>query len=573
MRFSQYFLPTLKEDPGDSDIISHSLSIRAGLIRKIASGLYAFLPAGYRVLKKIENIVREEMNNAGAQEILMPVIQPAEMWQQSNRWDEYGSDMFKLADRNERDFCLGPTHEEMITTLTAADIYSYKDLPVNLYQIQVKFRDEIRPRYGLMRAREFIMKDAYSFAASEEQLDKDYEAMYAAYSRIIERIGLKYKVVEADTGLIGGKSSHEFVILAQNGEETIAYCDKCGYAANTDNAKFRLKTIFGESNGADKENKNLEEVYTPDVKTIEELSNYLQEPPQKIIKTIVIKNMEGSVFAFLLSGDRTLNISKAEKYLGAKLEFINEEDNVHKLPIGFVGPAGLKKEIKIYADYSIHGKSNLISGANKINYHYKNVNIERDFDVNGWGNFTYPVPGDLCEDCNMELNYDKGIEVGHIFKLGTKYSEKLNGKFLDGDGKLKPYIMGCYGIGITRMLAAAIEQSHDEKGIIWPKSIAPFTVSIISTNMNEEKLKNAAERTYEMLMKNKVEVIYDDRDISAGIKFKDSDLTGVPVKLIFGKKFLKDEIIDIEYRNKAEKIEIKLNDLENFLKKLTSLNE
>ncbi|MCL6087934.1 MAG: proline--tRNA ligase [Actinobacteria bacterium] len=573
MRFSQYFLPTLKEDPGDSDIISHSLSIRAGLIRKIASGLYAFLPAGYRVLKKIENIVREEMNNAGAQEILMPVIQPAEIWQQSNRWDEYGSDMFKLADRNERDFCLGPTHEEMITTLTAADIYSYKDLPVNLYQIQVKFRDEIRPRYGLMRAREFIMKDAYSFAASEEQLDKDYEAMYAAYSRIIERIGLKYKVVEADTGLIGGKSSHEFVILAQNGEETIAYCDKCGYAANTDNAKFRLKTIFGESNGADKENKNLEEVYTPDVKTIEELSNYLQEPPQKIIKTIVIKNMEGSVFAFLLSGDRTLNISKAEKYLGAKLEFINEEDNVHKLPIGFVGPAGLKKEIKIYADYSIHGKSNLISGANKINYHYKNVNIERDFDVNGWGNFTYPVPGDLCEDCNMELNYDKGIEVGHIFKLGTKYSEKLNGKFLDGDGKLKPYIMGCYGIGITRMLAAAIEQSHDEKGIIWPKSIAPFTVSIISTNMNEEKLKNAAERTYEMLMKNKVEVIYDDRDISAGIKFKDSDLTGVPVKLIFGKKFLKDEIIDIEYRNKAEKIEIKLNDLENFLKKLTSLNE
>lgn len=569
MRFSKYFLPTLKEDPSDSDIISHSLSIRAGLIRKVASGIYTFLPLGFKILKKIENIIREEMNDAGAIEIFMPVMQPAEIWQQSNRWYEYGPEMFKLVDRNERDFCLGPTHEELITTMASSDIYSYKDLPVNLYQIQVKFRDEIRPRYGLLRAREFIMKDAYSFGASEEDLDKDYDAMYATYAKIIERIGLKYKVVEADTGLIGGKFSHEFMILAKNGEETIAYCDECRYAANFDNAKFNIRPFpVSDAAGLNEGLKDIEEIHTPGIKTIEDLTNFLTQPPQNIIKTIAVKNKEGDVFAFLLSGDRTLNLAKAEKFLKTSLELINEDNNIYKLPLGFIGPLGLKKEISVYGDYSIQKRSNLIAGANKIDYHFKNININRDFEVKGWGNFSYPVPGDLCESCGRELEYDKGIEVGHIFKLGTKYSTKLNGKFLDKDGKLKPYIMGCYGIGVTRMMAAAIEQSHDEKGIIWPKSIAPFLISLIATNMSENKIKEAAGSAYEMMLSKKVQVLYDDRDISAGIKFKDSDLIGIPIKMIFGKKFLQNEIIDIEYRDDASKTEIKLNELEDFVKNL-----
>ncbi|MCE5329642.1 proline--tRNA ligase [bacterium] len=573
MKFSNYFLPTLKEDPSDSDIISHSLSIRAGLIRKVASGIYAFLPLGYKILKKIENIVREEMNNANAIEIFMPVMQPAEIWQESNRWYEYGPEMFKIVDRNERDFCLGPTHEELITTMASADIYSYKDLPVNLYQIQVKFRDEIRPRYGLLRAREFIMKDAYSFGATEEDLDKDYEAMYDAYSKIIERIGLKYKVVEADSGLIGGKFSHEFMILADNGEETIVYCDKCGYAANIDNAKYSLKKSSHGNKNYVNEIKGVEEIYTPNIKTIEDLVNFLHQPSQNIIKTMVVKNPQDKVFAFLLSGDRALNLNKVEKFLGTSLELINEENNRYNLPIGFIGPAGLNKEITVYGDYTIYGKQNLISGANKVDYHYKNINSQRDFQVKDWGNFSYPVVGDLCENCREELNFDKGIEVGHIFKLGTKYSEKLDGKFLDSDGKLKPYIMGCYGIGITRMLAAVIEQSHDEKGIIWPESIAPFLVSLIVTNMSETTLKDSAEDAYELLLKNKIEVLYDDRDISAGIKFKDSDLTGIPIKMIFGKKFLQNETIDIEYRDGAPKIELKFIDLENFIKKIKKSDE
>ena len=569
MKFSNYFLPTLKEDPSDSDIASHSLCIRAGLIRKIASGIYTFLPLGYKILKKIENIIREEMNNAGAIEILMPVVQPAEIWQQSNRWYEYGPEMFKLADRSDREFCLGPTHEELITSMAGDDIYSYKDLPVNLYQIQVKFRDEIRPRYGLLRAREFIMKDAYSFGASEEELDMDYDKMYQAYSKIIERIGLKYRVVEADTGLIGGKFSHEFMIIAKSGEETICYCNHCSYAANIDNAKFIMKDNHkNASSGSDNKIEEIKEVYTPGVKTIEELAAFLKLPFYKIIKTMITKSTDGSITAFLLSGDRTLNISKAEKLLKTELELITEDNNVLKLPIGFLGPHELNNEITIYGDYSVKDKINMSAGANKKDYHYTNINLGRDYSVKEWGDFSYPVAGDLCMNCQKELEYEKGIEVGHIFKLGTKYSSTLNGRFLDKDGKLKPYVMGCYGIGVTRMMAAAIEQNHDEKGIIWPESITPFTVILIATNMNDNKIKEAADNAYEMMLKNKVQVLYDDRDISAGIKFKDADLIGISVKIIFGKKFIQNETVDIEYRKDASKTEIKLSELENFVKNL-----
>jgi len=569
LRFSNYFLPTLKEDPSDSDIISHSLCIRAGLIRKVASGVYTFLPLGYKILKKIENIIREEMNNAGAIEILMPVIQPGEIWQQSDRWNEYGPEMFKLKDRNERDFCLGPTHEELITSMAGSDIYSYKDLPINLYQIQVKFRDEIRPRYGLLRAREFIMKDAYSFGASDEDLDKDYSKMYEAYSKIIERIGLKYKVVEADTGLIGGKFSHEFMVIAQSGEETIAYCDQCGYAANVDNARFGIKDNSVDDSGAAAGIfEESVQIHTPGVKTIDELSVFLNISPQQIIKTMVVKNSENNVFAFLLSGDRTLNLTKAEKFLNTDLELINDDNNNYSLPLGFVGPSGLKKEISIYGDYSIRGRINLTAGANKKDYHLSNINSGRDYTVKEWGDFSYPVSGDLCENCKKELEYNKGIEVGHIFKLGTKYSSKLNGKFLDKDGKLKPYIMGCYGIGVTRLMAAAIEQSHDDRGIIWPESIAPFEIMLIATNIKDNIIKDAADNAYEIILKNKVQVLYDDRDISAGIKFKDADLTGIPMKVIFGKKFVQSGIIDVEYRKNALKLELKMSELEDFIKNL-----
>jgi prolyl-tRNA synthetase len=574
LRFSNYFLPTLKEDPSDSDIISHSLSIRAGLIRKIASGIYTFLPMGFKVLKKIENIVREEMDRAGAIEIFMPVVQPAEIWQQSNRWYEYGPEMFKLTDRSSRDFCLGPTHEELITTMAADDLYSYKDLPINLYQIQVKFRDEIRPRYGLLRAREFIMKDAYSFGANDEELDIDYDKMYKAYSRIIERIGLKYSVVEADTGLIGGKFSHEFMVIANNGEETICYCENCGYAANIDNAVYDLINTVNTPPENKKSNPDgLKEVHTPGIKTIEDLCSFMNIVPGKIIKTMIARNSKGSVFAFLLSGDRTLNIAKAEKLLNTDLELINEENNSLKLPLGFVGPKGLAAEVTVYGDYSIKNREGMTAGANKKDYHYCNMNFERDYDVKGWEDFTYPVGGDLCKKCKEELKFEKGIEVGHIFKLGTKYSSKLNGKFLDKDGKLKPYVMGCYGIGITRMMAAVIEQCHDDKGIIWPDSIAPFSAILIATNMSDDKIKKAADMAYEMMVRNNADILYDDRNISAGIKFKDADLTGIPVKIIFGKNYNQNEIIDIEYRKEAIKSGLKLNELEGFIRKLKNSNE
>jgi len=413
------------------------------------------------------------------------------------------------------------------------------------------------------------MKDAYSFGANEGELDKDYEKMYRAYSKIIDRIGLKYKVVEADTGLIGGKFSHEFMITSENGEETIAYCDQCGYAANIDNARFSLKDHAEDAlPGTNSKSEDLLEIHTPDIKTIEELSVFLNTAPQKIIKTMVAKNSNDSVFAFLLSGDRTLNLSKAEKFLKTDLELINDDNNNYKLPLGFIGPSGLKKEITVYSDYSLKNKTNMFAGANKKDYHYSNMNPGRDYEVKEWSDFSYPISGDLCKNCKKELEYKKGIEVGHIFKLGTKYSSKLNGNFLDKDGKLKPYVMGCYGIGITRLMAAAIEQSHDEKGIIWPDSIAPFTVMLIATNISDNKIKDAADSTYEMILKNKIQVLYDDRDISAGIKFKDADLIGIPVKIIFGKKFIQNEIIDVEYRKNALKVELKLSELEDFVKNL-----
>jgi prolyl-tRNA synthetase len=423
LKFSEFFIPTLKEEPSEAEISSHALALRAGLIRKIASGVYSFLPLGLRALRKIEEIVRQEMNNAGAIELFLPVLQPSDLWEKSGRWKEYGPEMFRLKDRNKRDFCLGPTHEELITYLAYLDLKSYKDLPVNLYQIQVKFRDEIRPRYGLLRAREFIMKDSYSFCRTDDDLDIIYKKMHKAYCRILERIGLRYRVVEADTGLIGGSSSHEFIILADNGEDKLVFCPGCGYSV-----KYEMS-----------------------------------EP----------------------SSDK------------------------------------------------------------------------------GSGS---------CINCGKKLKSEKGIEIGHIFKLGTKYSDSLDAKFVDVDGKLKPLIMGCYGIGITRMLAAAIEQQHDSKGIIWPASIAPFMVNlIVTTGKNEEFLK-AGDLVYRTLTKLDVEVLYDDREVNAGIKFKDSDLTGIPIRFILGRKFLESQLIDVEYRKEGNKMELPLDSIPEFIKKLNTAN-
>jgi len=567
LKFTDSFIPTLKENPSDSEIISHSLCIRAGLIRKVASGIYSFLPLGFRVLRKIENIIREEMDKSGAVEVLMPVIQPGELWQKSNRWFEYGPEMFKIVDRNKRDFCLGPTHEELFTTVAGYELNSYKDLPINLYQIQVKFRDEIRPRFGLLRAREFIMKDAYSFCATQEQLDNEYMLMYETYCKIIERIGLRYKIVEAESGLIGGDYSHEFMVLANNGEENIVYCDDCGYAANADNAKFEINYSRYENYCDDKNTDKIKEMHTPNTKTIEELASFLKVETFRIIKTILLRDEENKFYGFILSGDRTLDINKAEKFLKKKLEFITEETNTTELPIGFIGPVGIGTGIAVFGDYSIFGRKNLIAGANKKDYHLINVNAKKDFDVKEWGYFSMPTEGDLCASCKSELKFEKGIEIGHIFKLGIKYSEKLNAKFLDLDGTLKPFEMGCYGIGVTRILAAAIEQCHDEKGIIWPKSIAPFDAVVIVTNMAEEELKNAGEKVYNNLNSIKVDTLLDDREISAGIKFKDADLMGIPVKIIVGRKYLQKNIIEIEERCTSVKTELEFSDILNYFKK------
>lgn len=571
MRYSEFFINTLKEEPSSSEIPSFSLSLRAGLVRKIASGIYAFLPLGFKVLKYIENIVREEMNNAGAVEMLLPAIQPADLWIKSERWHEYGPEMFRLKDRNDRDFCLGPTHEELMTYLAYLDIKSYKDLPINLYQIQVKFRDEIRPRYGILRAREFIMKDAYSFSENEEDLDLIYNKMYECYSNILRRLNLKFNVVEADTGLIGGKYSHEFIILAYNGEDQIVCCDSCGYAANFEMAIFKTKNK-NVINNSDKKVKEITKVYTPGITNIKSLADFLKVPAEKIVKTMLLKDDDNNIFAVLISGEKELNMAKFEKFINKKIEILNEQETAKDLKVGYLGPVGLSKSIRIFADSSVAEKRDFIVGANKKNYHLLNVNYPRDFKVVGLGDFIYPVKGDLCAVCGKELKFEKGIEIGHIFKLGTKYSQKMDAKFLDKQGELNPLVMGCYGIGISRILAAVIEQLYDDKGIVWPLSIAPFLVNVIVTNIDDPSLLKSAEKTYETLKKEKIDTLFDDRDVRAGIKFKDSDLIGIPIKVIIGKNFIKNKKIDIELRKDGSKISLKMDEMINFIKNYKEKN-
>ncbi|HAG51930.1 MAG: proline--tRNA ligase [Deltaproteobacteria bacterium GWC2_42_51] len=585
MRFSQIFLPTLKESPSDAEVISHKLMTRAGMIRKVAAGIYNYLPLGLKVIRKVENIVREEMNRAGAQEVFMPMVIPSELWQESGRWNAYGKELLRIKDRHERDFCLGPTHEEVITDMVRREVRSYRELPRNLYQIQTKFRDEIRPRFGLMRGREFIMKDAYSFHATEEDAEREYQNMYDTYCRIFERCGLKFRAVEAETGAIGGKFSHEFMVLADTGEDAIASCNKCNYAANVEKAEIKIQGSGVRGlppqalNGGQKpapagfkqgsEEKPLEKVSTPGMKSVEEVSGFLRTTPQKLIKTLIYHSDKG-VVAALVRGDYEINESKLKKLLDAEWLNLADEETVRRTtnaPSGFAGPVGLN--ITMFADYSIQAVINGVTGANEADAHLINVNLNRDFKIDGFGDLRMVVSGDSCPRCaDGNLEIFRGIEVGHVFKLGTKYSEAMNATFLNEKGQERPMIMGCYGIGIGRIAAASIEQNHDENGIIWPIPLAPFQAHLIPINVNDKATMDAAETVSKNLTDAGLDVLMDDRDERAGIKFNDADLIGIPVRLTIGSKTLKEGSVELKMRKSPE---INLIKLDKVVEKISAI--
>ena len=563
MRASQYFIPTLKEAPAEAEVPSHIYLIRAGYIRQLAAGLYEYLPLGFRVLKKIENIVRKHMDNAGALEVLLPILTPSELWQETGRWDVYGKELFRVEDRKGRLFALGPTHEETITDMVRKNIRSYKDLPKNFYQIQTKFRDEARPRYGLIRGREFIMKDAYSFDVSEEMAVKSYEIMKQTYKRIFDELGLDYLMVEADTGAIGGKYSHEFVVKVPNGEAHIVFCEKCGYAANVEAARyeFELDKLPPE------DEKPLEKVHTPSVSSVEDVARFLDVDPKKIVKTLVYILDDGTAVAVLIRGDREINETKLINYFNALDCHLASSEELENLGIveGFVGPIGL--DIPVYADISVKDLHNFVVGANEKDYHFINVNIPRDFNPVEFVDFSTAREGDPCPVCKSPLKETTGLEVGHIFLLGTKYSEAMKAYFVDKDGKEKPIVMGCYGIGISRLMAAAVEQNHDKNGIIWPESIAPFKLHILALNIKDNQIKNVAEEIYNKAKEKGIEVLYDDRDISPGAKFKDADLIGIPYRIVVGKK-IKEGKIELQKRSAGEKEEVSLENVDGLLERL-----
>ena len=547
MKSSELFYPTLREVPSEAEIISHQLLLRAGFIRKASGGVYTYLPLAYRVIKKIENIVREEMDRAGGQEVLMPIMQPAELWQKSGRWEVYGDEMFRLQDRHKRYFALGPTHEEIITTLVDGDVHSYRDLPLLLYQIQNKYRDEIRPRFGLMRGREFIMKDLYSFDIDDEGLDVSYQKMYHAYNQIFTRLGLKYRVVEADSGAIGGNESHEFMVLADSGEAEIVYCDNCDYAANVEKA-----VCIAEKAETKGDLLPMEKIHTPGQRTIQDLTDFLKIGKDEQIKTLMY-DADGELIAAILRGDRELNEIKLKNALGCnELLMANEEDVRRSSGAGFgsLGPVGMN--VKIYADLEVVTMKNFTCGANEDDYHFTNVNLGRDFVPEAILDIRNAVPGDPCPLCQEQLKLLRGVEVGHIFKLGTKYSDVMGATFRDQNGQSCPFVMGCYGIGISRTMAAAVEQNSDENGIIWPIPIAPYHVIIVPVNSNNEEQAQAANSIYKILEQEGLEVLIDDRDERAGVKFKDADLIGIPVRITIGPKALQENKVEVKKRWEKE---------------------
>lgn len=555
MRMSKLLMPTLREVPAEAEITSHKLMLRAGLIRKLAAGIYSYLPLGLRSLKKVEQIVREEMDRAGAQELLMAALLPAEAYQASGRWEVFGPSMFKLKDRGERDFCLGPTHEEIFTQTVIDNVRSYKEYPMTLYQIQTKYRDEGRPRFGLMRGREFIMKDAYSFDLDEKGLDESYKKMYEAYCRIFTRLGLDFTVVDADSGAMGGSGSQEFMVKSPVGEDGIAYCDDCGYAANYE--KCECIPAEREQIEGDLE---LEKIETPNAHTIEELVNSLGMAAHNFAKTIIYK-ADDKYIAAMVRGDRDVNEVKLKNLVGCTDDLeLAEPAVVRELThaqVGFAGPIGL--DIPVYADKEVALMKNFVVGANETDMHYKNVNIGRDFEPDTIADIRVVVTGDKCPKCGGTIKSEQGIEVGHIFKLGTKYSEALGLKYLDESGKQQTVIMGCYGIGVTRCLAAAVEQLHDDNGIIWPVSIAPYQAIVVPANYKSEEQMAAAEKLYEELNAAGIETLIDDRSERAGVKFKDADLIGIPVRVVVGKK-VGDGIVEYKERTMEKAEEIKLDE-------------
>lgn len=557
MRYSRAFLPTLKESPSDAEVISHRLMVRAGMIRRVAAGIYSLLPLGTLVLQKVEAIVRDEMRRSGAEEVVMPMVVPSDLWLESGRWDEYGKELLRLKDRHDRDFCLGPTHEEVITDMVKRDVKSYKALPLNLFQIQAKFRDEIRPRFGLMRGREFVMKDAYSFHADMASAEAEYVVMKGTYERIFERMGLVFRVVEADSGNIGGSFSHEFMVMADTGEDAVACCIGCDYAANAERADIGVSV--NKPAPAPKGAASIGEVSTPGVKSIEEVSEFLKISHETLIKTLIYDTDKGPV-AVLISGAREINPLKVKKALDVERAELAEDAKVIEAtgaPVGFAGPIGLN--IPIIADFSvctIAGEEGAVTGANEKDSHIKNVFPARDFKA-AYYDLALVEQGDKCPKCNANMDIKRGIEVGHIFMLGTKYSEAMGCVFLDENGKEKPMIMGCYGIGIGRSAAAAIEQNHDEAGICWPKPLAPYMVSVVPVNMKDAEAVQAAEDIYNALIEKGIEVLIDDRNERAGVKFKDSELIGIPFRVTVSAKTLAQGSVELKERAKDDAMLVK----------------
>lgn len=562
MLFSRLLLPTLKENPAEAEAVSHRLLLRAGMIRKLASGIYNYLPLGLRVLRKVERLVREEMDRAGAQEVLLPAVQPAELWQESGRWQVYGKELLRFKDRHGRDCCFGPTHEEVITDLVRREVHSYRQLPLNLYQVQVKFRDEIRPRFGLIRGREFLMKDGYSFDADEAGAEACYGEMYGAYNRIFRRCGLTFKVVEADTGLIGGSFSHEFMVLADTGEDLLASCTACDWAANLEKAEVVLTGNDPEPAAA----AGPELVATPGVRTVEEVAAFLGVTPQEIVKTLIYETPLGPV-AVLIRGDHEVNEVKVRNLLGVAELTLAGPARVQELSgaaVGFAGPVGLT--LPIYADQAVAGPGSLVTGANRDDCHLVKVNPARDFSVTQVADLRTVTAQDPCPRCRGVIDILRGIEVGHIFKLGLKYSQALKATYLDAEGREQYLYMGCYGIGVSRIVAAAIEQSHDEHGIIFPMALAPFQVGVVPISINDEATREVAFRLHAEMERAGLEVLLDDRDERPGVKFKDCDLLGLPLRVVVGPKTLAANAVEVRQRRTRETALIPTSEVMPYLK-------
>ncbi len=552
MRMTRLHAPTLKEVPKDAEVVSHQMLVRGGYIRKLAAGVYDFLPLSMRVLRKIEDIIRQELDAAGAQEVLLPMVQPAEIWQESGRWSHYGPELLRMKDRKGAEFCLGPTHEEVMVELVRRDVRSWRNLPLCLYQIQDKFRDEIRPRAGLMRGREFIMKDAYSFDTDEAGALKSYDAMYAAYERIFKRCGLEFRAVEADTGAIGGSRSHEFQVLADSGEDAIVSCEACNYAANVEQAEL----LAGETQSGPA-SAPCEAVSTPSQRTIEEISAFLKLPADRFIKTLIVQ-ADGKLYCALVRGDHELNEIKLRKLIGADDLTLADEASVQKVtgaPVGFAGPVGLNG-VEIIADNALRGSRDFATGANRGDTHFVHVDEGRDWKATRFADIRMAQEGDPCPHCGKKLRSFKGIEVGHVFFLGTKYSNPMHCVFLDEEANERPMVMGCYGIGVTRVMSAAIEQNHDDDGICWPKAIAPYHVAVLPLQMNKPEVVAAAEKIAADLEALGVEVLLDDREERAGSKFKDADLIGCPLQVVVGGRALAAGELEVKKRATGEKLAV-----------------